>query len=161
PTGVALDAAGNVYVADFGDLDHVGRVQVFDPNGTFLMKWFTTVHDGAIAIDANGNVFVGGGDRVFKFDATGNVLTSWGQTGCADGQFNSVGGIAVDARGDVYVDDANNHRVQKFTNDGAFITKWGGAGSEDGQFIGPRGVAVDANFNVFVADAGNTRIQKF
>src|SRR5438876_845495 len=98
----------------------------------------------------------------------GQFVTKWGSAGSGDGQFNS-GQInnpfilAVDASGNVFVSDSNNHRVQKFTNAGTFLTKWGSLGSGDGQFNYPFGVAVDATANVFVADAGNgnNRIQKF
>jgi len=164
PLGVAVDAVGSVYVVDFG-----GRLQKFDGNGTLLTKWFTFGESRGVAVDVSGNVFViaGGSDlnnRVDKYDANGISLAFWGTggiSGCGDGEFDTPTGIAVDANGDVYVTDMNNHRVQKFTNDGAFLAKWGGLGSGDGQFRFPTGIAVDANLNVFVADQFNSRIQKF
>ncbi|MFF5993843.1 S-layer homology domain-containing protein [Lysinibacillus sp. KU-BSD001] len=78
-----------------------------------------------------------------------------------NGQFREPYGIAVDAGGNVYIADTNNHRIQKFTSDGTFIKKWGSYGSNDGQFNTPTGIAVDAGGNVYVADYYNDRIQKF
>ncbi|MFC2020084.1 6-bladed beta-propeller [Chloroflexota bacterium] len=69
--------------------------------------------------------------------------------------------MAVDAAGNVYVADYDNHRIQKFDSDGNFITKWGEQGSGDGQFYNPARVAIDTSGNVYVADRGNFRIQKF
>src|SRR5438874_7357047 len=110
------------------------------------MKWFTYGQSRGVAVDASSNVFViaGGSEannRVDKYDPNGNSLAFWGTRGCGDGEFNTPTGIAVDANGDVYVTDGNNHRVQKFTNDGAFLAKGGGLGSGDGQFSFPSGIA--------------------
>jgi streptogramin lyase len=90
-------------------------------------------------------------------------ILKWGSYGSGDGQFDSpVGvGVAVDASGDVYVNDVGNDRIQKFDSSGAFITKWGSFGSGDGEFNNPYGVATDSSGNVYVSDFGNNRIQKF
>ena len=69
--------------------------------------------------------------------------------------------MAVDASGNVYVVDVDNHRVQKFTGNGAYITQWGTYGSGDGQFVSPWGVAVDTSSNVYVTDTYNRRVEKF
>jgi len=48
-----------------------------------------------------------------------------GSSGEVEGQFWNPTGIAVDATGNVYVADRDNHRIQKFTADGQFINAWG------------------------------------
>jgi uncharacterized repeat protein (TIGR01451 family) len=166
PKGVAIDAAGNVYVAD--TFNH--RIQKFSATGTFITKWgsqgsgdgqFKYPH--GVAVDAAGNVYVADtiNHRIQKFSATGAFITKWGSQGSGDGQFSDPWGVAVDADGNVYVADTINHRIQKFSATGAFITKWGSEGSGDGQFKSPFGVGVDAAGNVYVADSDNHRIQKF
>ncbi|MCK5242318.1 SMP-30/gluconolactonase/LRE family protein [bacterium] len=170
PSGVAVDNAGNVYVADL----HNHRIQKFDANGNFITKWGSeTGESGAadgefnqpsgVAVDNAGNVYVAdqGNDRIQKFDENGDHLATWGSEGSLDGQFKDPFGIAVDNAGNIYVADVHNYRIQKFDASGNFITKWGSVGGLDGQFSQPLGVAVDNAGNVYVADKLNDRIQKF
>src|SRR5262249_6852821 len=93
-------------------------------------------------------------------------ILSCGTFGTGVGQFKAPVGVAVDALGDVYVADSENHRIQKFTSAGGFITTWGGTpigDSAPGLFgsSSPAGVTVDAAGNVFASDNGNHRIQRF
>src|SRR5256885_15249334 len=71
-------------------------------------------------------------------------ITAWGTYGSGNGQLYNPYDVAVDASGNVYVVDTNNHRIQKFTSNGAYLSKWGTLGSGSGQFHTPSGVAVDA-----------------
>jgi streptogramin lyase len=82
----------------------------------------------------------------------GAFIKSWGGLGTAAGKFDEPFGVAVDADGDVFVTDANNHRVQKFDNDGNFIKSWDATGMILGKFSYPGGIAVGANGNVTVLD---------
>jgi DNA-binding beta-propeller fold protein YncE len=78
-----------------------------------------------VAWDTAGNIFVAdgyGNARVAKFDKDGKFVKSWGSRGDAQGQFNTVHGIAVDAQGNVYVADSGNKRIQVFDRDGNFKT---------------------------------------
>ena len=71
--------------------------------------------------------------------------------------------MALDAAGNVYVADTDNHRVQIFDSAGAWIGRLGKtreAGSDAARFDGPFGVAVDTAGNIYVADTNNGRIQK-
>jgi len=166
PYGVAVDNAGNVYVADTSN----DRIQKFNATGSFITKWGG--HGSAdgqfdypfgVAVDNAGNVYVAdnNNNRIQKFNATGSFITKWGSEGTDDGQFAGPYGVAVDNAGNVYVADTYNHRIQKFNATGSFITKWGEYGSGNGQFHNPSGVAVDNAGNVYVADKYNNRIQKF
>jgi len=166
PKGIAVDAVGNVYVAD--SRNH--RIQEFDGSGTFLTKWGSQGSgDGQFAlplgviVDAAGNVYVteAWNNRLQKFDGGGTFLAKWGSQGKGDGQFNEPWDVAVDTAGNVYVADEGNHRIQKFDGDGTFLRKWGSLGRGNGQFDDPKGVAVDALGNVYVAESGNHRLEKF
>lgn len=184
PTGVALDAAGNVYVAD--ELNHrirkvtaagvvttlAGGTQGF-ADGTGVAAQFDKPK--GVAVDTLGNVYVGDSNnhRVRKVTAAGVVTTLAGQAynGFADGtgaaaQFYGPMGLAVDAAGTVYVADAYNYRIRKVSSAGVVTTLAGSTqGFVDGngpsaQFAFPSSVALDAAGNVYVADESSHRIRK-
>jgi sugar lactone lactonase YvrE len=185
PYGVAVDALGNVYVADA--VNH--RIRKVTPSGTvstlagsgtagFADSTGTNAQFNnpfGVAVDASGNVYVADrlNHRIRKITPTGTVSTLAGSTyGSADGagtnaQFSSLEGVTVDASGNVYVADTPNQRIRKITPSGTVSTLAGSAtaGFADGsgtaaQFNRPTGVAVDASGNVYVADALNSRIRK-
>lgn len=122
----------------------------------------------AIATDSGSNVYVIDADhhRIQKFSDGGQYLASWGSIGDGEGEFvfrhigPIPGGIAVDARGIVFVSDYFD-RIQAFDGNGRFLYQWGSHGSGDGQFSFPTGMAVDRQGTVYVGDAENHRIQAF
>jgi predicted membrane-bound mannosyltransferase/DNA-binding beta-propeller fold protein YncE len=126
----------------------------------------------SMAFAPDGSVYVldTGNSRVMHLDARGQVLASWGsatpkdQTPAANSTFSEPWGIAVDAKGNVFVADTWNHRIQKFDSQGNFLLAWGVAGlSADGldHFWGPRGIVVSADGTVYVTDTGNRRVVAF
>jgi DNA-binding beta-propeller fold protein YncE len=160
PNGIAVDASGNVYVAD---LLH-NYIQEFSGDGAFLSKI------GGDRIFIASDVAIGGWGRIYaadEFDGcvlvyrNGEYYKQWGTPGPGDGQFSGICGVAVDGNGNVLVADTGYDRVQKFNSGGTFLMKWGSSGPGDGQFNGPYRIAVDVNNNVYVVDQGNNRIQKF
>ncbi len=174
PEAVAVDAQGDVYVAD--QLSYV--VQKFSSTGTFENEWgsFGAAHGqfgpiGGLATDAAGNVYVvdSSHNRIEKFDPNGNFLTSWGHHGSELGEFSfgssqnytqpPGGGIAV-AGNYVYVADSGNDRIERFNLTGGEAMAWGEKGSGLGQFSYPRGVAANES-EVIVSDDDNHRVEKF
>ena len=85
PAGIDIDGGGNVFVVDFYNY----RIQKFDANGNFIVKWgsFGTL-DGqfkspwGVAVDSLGNVYVTDttNRRVQKFDSNGEFITNWKAT---------------------------------------------------------------------------------
>ncbi len=79
-----------------------------------------------VAWDAAGNIYVAdglGNARIAKFDKNGKFIRSWGSRGTANGQFSTVHGIAIDAKGNVYAADPGNKRIQVFDGDGNYKTQ--------------------------------------
>jgi tripartite motif-containing protein 71 len=76
------------------------------------------------------------------------------------GSFHAPGGVAVNARGDVYVADSFNFRIEKLSPIGLVVREFGTAGAWPGQMMYPSGVTVDAQGNLYVADTWNDRVQE-
>lgn len=168
PDGIAVDAVGNVFVADRNN----NRIQKFSNTGTHLLTWGGTGSgDGqfnsprGIAVDKGGDVYVAdfNNSRVQRFTGNGVYVLQWGSTGIGDGQFQGPRAVTVDAAGYVYVteDGFNSKRVQKFTRNGDFVLKWGSFGSGNSQFQAPRGIAAEDSSYVYVTDTYTYRVQKF
>ena len=166
PEGLAVDGAGNVYVAD--SENH--RIVKYSGSGSYITSWgsfgtgngqFDTPTD--VTVDSSGTVYVVDhwNDRIQKFNSSGTFLAKWGTSGVNTGQFWAPIGIAVDVNSNVFVADGKNERIQKFSSTGTFLATWGSRGAGNSQFSGLYGVAVDSAGNVYVADALNKRIQKF
>ena len=171
PAGMAVDAQGNLYVAD--SLNH--RIQKYGPDGHYLAA---TGDLGAaegqfsepwsVAVDAQGNIYVADtwNHRIQKFDSDLNFVTAWGQpaTDLANpGPYDLFGprGITIDAEGDLLVTDTGNKRVLKFSPDGEHLATYGKGGSGPGEFEEPVGIAVGPGGDIYVADTWNQRIQRF
>jgi sugar lactone lactonase YvrE len=187
PSGITVDAAGNLYVADSGDqlirlitpalvvstIAGSGAVGSLDGNGVaaqFDVPW-------GIAVDAVGNLFIGdyGNDAIRKITPAAVVTTLAGTAphpGATDASgsaasFNAPAAVATDTAGNSYIADSNSNTIRKVTAAGVVRTLAGTAGvvgSLDGvggaaQFNAPLGIAVDAVGNVYVADTGNNTIR--
>jgi sugar lactone lactonase YvrE/predicted small secreted protein len=183
PVGIAIDAAGKLYVAD----DWNNRIRKITPTGD--VSTLTVCEEGfadgigddaefnrpvSIASDAAGNLYVADAlnHRIRKITLAGKVSTLAGsEEGFADGigsaaKFHYPVGIAIDAAGNLYVADLGNHRIRKITPAGEVSTLAGseqgfadGVGS-DAKFFVPTSITIDAAGNLYVADSGNHRVRK-
>jgi DNA-binding beta-propeller fold protein YncE len=154
PHGIAVDSAGNIFVADTGN----GRIQKFSPNGTFVTSMATTDPNG-IAIDRAADIYVaeiGSKHRVLKLGPDETFIAEW-----APGLYGPRR-IAIGPDDSIYVVDSGHNRIVKFSPDGQVLASWGSEGSGDEQFVGLSSVAVDPTTDrVYVADPLNRRIQVF
>ena len=166
PTSLALDADGNLYLAD----EWLNRISIFTGDGDWMGKWGTSGDgDGEInrpsglAFDKDDNLFLVDSlnNRIQVFTKEGKFLAKWGREGSGDGEFNMPWGIEIDGNGDVYVADWRNDRIQKFAPDGQFLMKFGASGTGDGEFNRPTSVAVDKDGIIYVTDWGNHRVEVF
>ena len=186
PVGLAVDAAGKVYVVDSEDStirkvsgEGIQHILAGFPgsrgmtNGLGGISRF--INPRGVAADGAGNLFVTDSFTVRKITPDGLVTTLAGITGYPgtnDGpglqaQFSLPSGIAVDARGNVYV--ADRYTLRKITPGGEVSTiagSGGHAGSLDGPALAARfsdkekGLAVDVAGNVYVADTFSNEIRK-
>jgi DNA-binding beta-propeller fold protein YncE len=164
PTGITVDANGNVLVADTNN----GRIEKFSPTGTFLgsmgIKGTSYGQLGApngIAIDQTGNIYVADASKhvLEKLAPDGTVIEEW--KGPAPG-FYGPRRIAIAPDNSIYVVDQGRTRIVKFAPNGEVLRIWGNKGSGDGQFDDPTSVAVHPTTNrIYVADPRNLRVQVF
>jgi DNA-binding beta-propeller fold protein YncE len=166
PSGVAIDAHGDVLVADTGH----DRIQSFSPDGSPIASWRRAGAGGrgfrrplAVAVGAHGSVYVvdGGNDRIVELSARGRLIAAWGAPGAGPGEFELPSGIAVDARGRVFVSDRQSDRIQEFTAHGRLLSSWGTEGTGPGELSGPSGITIDCRGDLLVADTQNNRTQVF
>jgi DNA-binding beta-propeller fold protein YncE len=150
PTGVAVDGAGNVYVADS---DHANVVmETLQPDGSYAASIIDNVthwrEPAGIAVDGAGNVYVADNGMGFVIKETLSDGVYMSST--VDNQhFDCPSGLAVDGLGNIFVTDRCNSAVAKETlqSDGSYTI--GQIGSGWGY---PIGIAVDDNSNVYIAD---------
>ena len=190
-TCVAADQDGNVYVGD----THGHAVRKISPAGVVTTLAGQPSADGAsvdgkgtdarfggprgIGVDSAGIVYVADEDfgTVRKITPAGMVTTLAGNASATTGSKDGMGaeaiiaaprGLAVDAKGNVYVACTDEGIIRKIAPNGIVTTLAGKAGETgatdgkgaDARFSGPRGMAVDKAGNIYVADADNGVVRK-
>ena len=176
PIAVATDAAGNLYVAETDTIDF-RRVQKLDPTGAPILQFgqFGSGPGGFgvgvpedngfspfdVEIDAEGNVWVSGSNRLQRFDPAGNFLQAIPPFGQASNPFELLTGFDVAPDGTVFALDGATSEVLVFDPAGSLQRRFGEPGHEAGQIFIGNDVEIDASGRVYVADGGNGKIIRF
>jgi sugar lactone lactonase YvrE len=144
PQAVAVDAAGNAYIAD----KSLGAVKAPVGGGALKPAGSGIGNAAGIAVDGAGNVFI-----VDKANGLVSEVTAVsGTQSTVVSSLSSPSGVAVDGSGNLFIADSGNNRVlEVVAAGGAQVTVGSG-------FSSPRGVAVDAAGDVFVADTGHNQV---
>jgi len=189
PSAVALDAAGTLYIADFGNqrVRRVagGAINTLAGNGAFKYSGDGAAATSAsldtpmgVAVDSRGNLYIADtqNHRVRRVNAATGVIATVAGTGvqgfggdngpAASAQLDEPRGVAVDANDNIYIADKGNFRVRRVSAAGTITTVAGGGNAFPGDNgpatsaqISAFGVALDRNNNLFIADRANYRIR--
>jgi trimeric autotransporter adhesin len=195
PTGIGIDTAGDIYIADFDNqvirrVDAVtGIITTVAGNGTQGYSGDSGAavnaelsYPAAVAVDAAGDLYIAdSSNNVIRFvNATSGIITTVAGNGTAGysgnggpatgAELSRPYGVAVDASGNLFVADFTNEVIREVAASSGLITTVAGSGTRgfggDGGAAtaallnSPVTVAVDANDNLFIADTGNFRIRE-
>jgi sugar lactone lactonase YvrE len=193
PTGITLDGAGNLYIADFGD-NLVRKVSIKGIISTVAGGGNKGLGDGGsadsailydpsgVAVDASGNIYIASayGNRIRKVNTSGIISTIAGDGNPSNPGYSGDGGpainaelsapldVKVDGSGNIYIADANNYCIRKINTSGIISTY---AGNGIGGYSGEGGLATDAKIgyipaialdsygNLYIADIDFNRVQ--
>jgi trimeric autotransporter adhesin len=184
PSGVAVDSAGNLYIADGSRVRKVssGIITTFAGNGTSGSSGDGGPVTGAalsgssgVAVDSAGNLYIADYNRVRKVSngiittVAGNGTLGFSGDGgpATSAELNGLEGIAVDSGGKLYIADTANNRVRMVSNGvistvaGSASAGFGGDGgpATSAQLDGTDGIAVDSAGNIYIANFLNKRVR--
>jgi predicted membrane-bound mannosyltransferase/sugar lactone lactonase YvrE len=170
PSDVALDAEGNLYVADTVN----DRIQKYDANGNFVAyaggfnSDVVMQEPWSVAVAPDGTVFVAStwSHTIIKLDKDLKEVKRWGAGGQVtaddDDPFKLFGprDIVVALNGNVLITDTGNERIIEYTADGEFVRQFGkeGTSGEPLEYLEPVSIAVNDAGDIYVGDFGNRRI---
>ncbi|WP_307840364.1 RICIN domain-containing protein [Streptomyces sp. G44] len=181
PHDVAVDSAGDVYIADYGNhqirkVTADGKISTVVGKSTYGSAPDGTPatdaqlkHPSAVAVDSAGNLYIAdsGNQRIRKVTKADGKIRAL--AGTASAPLNVSVGMAVDSVGDLYVADYGSHRITKVAADGQIsplagtgTANFGGDGeaAAKAKLNNPYGLAVDCVDSLYIADYSNARVRK-
>jgi len=168
PTGVAVDVAGDLFIADLASVRKV--------SASGIITTVASVGGYGVTLDSAGNLFIAAGYSVRKVSPDGIITTvAGGGKDIGDGgpatsvQLNQAAGVALDSAGNLFISEVYGYRVRKVSPDGIITTVAGnglpgfsgdGGPATSAQLNAPDGLATDGTGNLYIADVWNGRIRK-
>ena len=199
PEGLAVDQAGNLFVADWGNFK-IRRVDATTQVITTVAGNGTPGFSGdggpataatlgaehgplGVALDGAGNLFIADGSfhRIRRVDAATGIITTVAGTGSPGGfsgdggpatsaQLFGPGGVVVDSAGNLFIADSGNNRIRRVdaatgvittvVGNGTFGFNGDGELATSAELAAPSNVALDSSGNLFIADSFNNRIRE-
>lgn len=165
PTDVTFDAAGNIYVSEYGGND---RISVWSSDITFIKHLGFESIAGArlsrpsgIDIDDEQTLWIADAcnHRIIRLSLDGEVLTVFGSFGDAPGQMRYPYDLCVTPEQTLLVCEYEGNRLQWFHKDGRSLRTWGHAGRHPGELFAPWGACVGPGGRLYIVDSLNNRVQ--
>ncbi len=149
--GLAVDFAGNVYIADTGAGTIMQWNAATQQSATIVSSGLTA--PAGLAVDGAGNIYIAdtGNNAIEEWNATSQQLAPVLSSG-----LSSPSSVAVDTAGNVYIADAGNNAIKEWSPSTQHVTTLVSTG-----LSGPSGVAVDLLGNVYFSDSGNNAIKEW
>lgn len=164
PTDVAVDAAGDIFVSEYGGND---RISKFTSTFEFVTSFggpdagdartqrpqsLLIDHDALWVADACNH-------RICRFTLDGTLQASFGHEGSGLGELRFPYSVDRLSDGSLVVAEFGNNRIQRFDTDGRSLGVWGEAGRHAGQLAYPWAAIAGADDSIYVIDSGNNRVQ--
>jgi len=162
PIAMAIDASGNVWIANNGTAANTSSVVELNNTGTVLSGASGYTGGGmsfaeGIAIDPSGNAWVSayGNSNVVKLSSSGAILS--GPNGYTGGGLSTPNSIAIDGAGDAWVSDLGSKSIIKLDNSGTILS--GPSGFTGGGLTDPTSLAIDRAGSVWVQGGSNNIVK--
>ncbi|MEM9303374.1 MAG: SMP-30/gluconolactonase/LRE family protein [Pseudomonadota bacterium] len=176
PIAVATAPDGTIYVAETDTIDF-RRIQRLDDTGRPIAEFGAfgsgpgrfgvgVPEDNGLSpfeleVDRDGNVWVGGSNRIQRFDPDGNFLDAIPAFDDAANPFTFLSGFDLAPDGRIYALDGGTSEILVFSRDGQLQQRFGEFGFEAGQIFIGNDLEIDAQGRVYIADGGNSKVIRF
>ncbi len=165
PTDVAFDAAGFIYVSEYGGND---RITKWSPDLQFVATLGAEPIEGerlsrpaGIVVDNEQTLWIADAcnHRIIRLTLRGAILRVFGRFGTAPGEVRYPYDIDIAPDGSVMVCEYEGNRLQWFDRDGRSLRVWGRAGRAPGELFAPWGASFGPKGRLYIVDALNSRVQ--